>query len=206
MAMEKTLYPIATVIVMLFIASCSSSTSGEENIANIKDITERLPTEARWNKIIEDQDITYKITSSTTEDTYTQFSIMVEHNSSPETAATDIYTKLSRYATADLNRNGHNELIFIGASKNQPNIENILIWALNYNTSPKGLKLLELPNMPISLMVGANGKNKFNVKPPYIEKILEYTLENGTIATKSALFKINKSGEFILYSFDGEAF
>ncbi|MFC2186961.1 hypothetical protein [Peijinzhouia sedimentorum] len=202
--MKKTLYPIATIILMLFIASCSSSTSGDENIANIKDITEVLPTEARWNKIIEDQDITYRVTSNTTEDMYTQFSLMVEYNSSPETASTGTYPKLKRFAKADLNGDKYNELIFIGASENQPKNEHIYVWTLDYSASPKSLNLLELPSVPRSFMENVNGNNTYNVKPPYIERIIGYKLEDGSETEKSFLFKINEAGEFKLYSVDGE--
>lgn len=202
--MKKTLYPIATIILMLFIASCSSSTSGDENIANIKDITETLPTEARWNKIIEDQDITYRVTSNTTEDKYTQFSLMVEYNGSPETASTGTYPKLNRFAMADLNADNYKELIFISASERQPNKEYIYVWTLNYEVSPKSLSLLELPEIPRSFMENVNGKNTYNVKPPYIERVIGYTLEDGSETEKSFLFKINEAGEFKLYSVDGE--
>lgn len=204
MAMKKTLYPIATIILMLFIASCSSSTSGDENIANIKDITESLPTEARWNKIIEDQDITYRITSSTTEDTYTQFSIMVEYNSSPETASTGTYPKLKRFAKADLNGDKYNELIFIGASERQPNNEQVYVWSLDYSVSPKSLSLLEIPTVPRAYMENVNGSNTFNVKLPYIERIIGYNQEDGSETQKSFLFKINAEGVFKLHSVDGE--
>lgn len=202
--MKKTLYPIATIILMLFIASCSSSTSGDENIANIKDITETLPTEARWNKIIEDQDITYRVTSNTTEDQYTQFSLMVEYNGSPETASTGTYPKLNRFAKADLNGDTYMELIFVGANEKQPQNEYAYVWTLDYASSPKSLKLIEIPNVPRSFMENVNGKNTYNVKPPYIERVIGYTLEDGSETEKSFLFKINETGEFKLYSVDGE--
>lgn len=188
----------------LLLASCTADSNTEENIANIKDITETLPTEARWNKIVEDNDITYRITSNKTEDRYTQFSLMVEYNSSPETASTGTYPKLKRYAKADLNGDNYSELIFIGASERQPENENAYIWTLDYTASPKSLNLLELPNVPKSFMENVNGANTYNVKPPYIERIIGYKMEDGSETEKSFLFKINEAGEFKLHSVDGE--
>jgi len=202
--MKKTNYLIATILMMLTIASCSSESAGDENIANIKDITETLPSEARWNKIIEDKDITYRVTSNRTEDTYTQFSIMVEFNGSPETATTGTYPRLNKFAKADLNGDGHAELIFIGASERQPNNEQIYIWKLDNSTSPKNLSLMELPNLPMSYIEGMNGNNKFAVKPPYIERVIGYNLEDGNTAQKIVLLKVNEAGELKLYSIDGE--
>ena len=202
--MKKTNYLFATLLLMITITSCSSDSAGDENIANIKDITEILPTEARWNKVIEDQDITYRVTSNTSDGAYSQVSILVEYNSSPETASTGTYPKFKRFAQADLNADNYKEMIFIASNEGQPNKEYVYVWTLNYAVSPKSLTLLELPEIPRSFMENVNGKNTYNVKPPYIERVIGYTLEDGSETEKSVLFKINEEGIFKLYSIEGE--
>ena len=177
--MKKTNYLFATLLLMITITSCSSDSAGDENIANIKDITEILPTEARWNKVIEDQDITYRVTSNTSDGAYSQVSILVEYNSSPETASTGTYPKFKRFAQADLNADNYKEMIFIASNEGQPNKEYVYVWTLNYAVSPKSLTLLELPEIPRSFMENVNSKNTYNVKPPYIERVIGYTLEDG---------------------------
>lgn len=177
---------------LFLIISCTTNI----NLEGQEDISVETPKEKSWNLTLTDQDISYLIIASTMENQDMQFSVETSLNDEKQTTNVSHFPNIKKYALASLNNNNYKQLIFLGNNSIRP--ENELIFIFHLNTENKPYQLLNIPLPEIDDTDGRkrlNSINTYNIKPPYIERKIEYQPLEGELQKETIIYKINDGNE-----------
>lgn len=178
-----------------------TSCSADINLDKEKDISIETPEEKSWNLTIEDKDISYALIANTMESGDMQFSVETSLNEVKQTVMVSHFPNIKKYALANLNENEYKQLIFIGTSGIRSENELAFIYYLDTSEKPYQLK-----NIPIPEIEATDGRKKLNsintysIKPPYIERKLEYQPLEGDLEKETLIYKITNNNEAELVS------
>ena len=179
-------------LLLFLLISCSSNI----NLDGQEDISVETPKEKSWNLTLTDKDISYLIIASTMENQDMQFSVETSLNDEKQTTNVSHFPNIKKYALASLNNNNYKQLIFLGNNSIRP--ENELIFIFHLNTENKPYQLLNIPLPEIDNTDGRkrlNSINTYNIKPPYIERKIEYQPLEGELQKETIIYKINDNNE-----------
>lgn len=177
---------------LFLLISCSSNI----NLEGQEDVSVETPKEKSWNLTLTDQDISYLIIASTMENQDMQFSVETSLNDEKQTTNVSNFPNIKKYALASLNNNNYKQLIFLGNNSIRP--ENELIFIFHLNTENKPYQLLNIPLPEIDDTDGRkrlNSINTYSIKPPYIERKIEYQPLEGELQKEIIIYKINDGNE-----------
>lgn len=177
---------------LILLTSCNANI----NLDREKDISIETPEEKSWNLTIEDNDISYVLIASTMESGDMQFSVETSLSEEKQTVMISHFPKVKKYALANLNENEYKQLIFTGTSSIRP--ENELVFVFYLDTTEKPYQLKNIPLPEIEETDGRkilNSINTYSIKPPYIERKLEYQPLEGDLQKETIIYKITEDNK-----------
>ncbi len=176
---------------VFLLISCSSNI----NLEGQEDVSIETPKEKSWNLTLTDQDISYLIIASTMENQDMQFSVETSLNDEKQTTNVSHFPNIKKYALASLNNNNYKQLIFLGNNSIRPENELIFVFYLNTESKPYQLLNIPLPEIDGDNRKKLNSINSYSIKPPYIERKLEYQPLEGELQKEIIIYKINNNNE-----------
>ena len=124
-----------------------------------------------------------------------QFSVETSLNDEKQTTNVSHFPNIKKYALASLNNNNYKQLIFLGNNSIRPENELIFVFYLNTESKPYQLLNIPLPEIDGDNRKKLNSINSYSIKPPYIERKLEYQPLEGELQKEIIIYKINNNNE-----------